>query len=90
MVQMLKQGVNKPLPVYKQAAIIFAGNNGYFDDLQLNQIATYESLLFEKLDTKYLTYIDQLISEEKMSEESTNTLHAIAKETLEELLSESK
>src|SRR5262249_56297799 len=39
--EMLKQGQYEPLPVEKEVLIIFAGNEGYFDKLEVNQIKAY-------------------------------------------------
>jgi F0F1-type ATP synthase alpha subunit len=35
-VELLKQGQYQPLPVEKQIVIIFAGTNGFLDDLPLS------------------------------------------------------
>jgi F-type H+/Na+-transporting ATPase subunit alpha len=53
LVELLKQGQYEPLPVEKQIVIIFAGTNGFIDDLPLPAIKKYEHELFLFLETKH-------------------------------------
>jgi F-type H+-transporting ATPase subunit alpha len=50
MVEILKQDQYKPLPVEKQIVIIFAGTNGYLDDLPLEQCRKFEEELYRFVD----------------------------------------
>ncbi len=50
LVEVLKQKQYDPLPVEKQIAIIFAGTKGHLDDLELSQIAEFETGLYDYLD----------------------------------------
>ncbi len=47
LVQVLKQPQYKPLSVEQQVLLIFAGTNGYLDDLPEEAIAKYESELYQ-------------------------------------------
>ncbi len=51
LVEILKQGPYSPVPVEKQVAIIFAGTNGYLDDLRVEDIRRFEQELYQYLDT---------------------------------------
>src|ERR1700720_102322 len=42
MVELLKQGQYSPIPVEKQVLIIFAGTNGFLDDLAVEQVRPFE------------------------------------------------
>ncbi|HZT43078.1 MAG TPA: F0F1 ATP synthase subunit alpha [Chthonomonadaceae bacterium] len=42
LVELLKQPQFKPMPVAQQVVIIFAGYNGYLDDIPVNQIRKFE------------------------------------------------
>jgi F-type H+/Na+-transporting ATPase subunit alpha len=53
LVELLKQGQYEPLPVEKQVVIIFAGTNGFIDDLPLPAIKKYEHELFLFLEAKH-------------------------------------
>src|SRR4051795_7922980 len=51
LVEILKQGQYAPLPVEKQVAIIFAGTNGYLDNIALGDLRAFESELYTYLET---------------------------------------
>ena len=53
LVELLKQGQYEPLPVEKQILIIFAGTNGFIDDLPLTAMKKYEQELFAFVESKY-------------------------------------
>ncbi len=46
MVEILKQGQFSPVPVEKQVLIIYAGTNGFLDDLPLDQCRAFETGLY--------------------------------------------
>jgi F-type H+/Na+-transporting ATPase subunit alpha len=50
LVEILKQGQYSPVPVEKQVMIIFAGTNGYLDDLRVEDVRRFESELYTFLD----------------------------------------
>jgi len=47
MVEILKQGQYSPVPVEKQVLIIYAGTEGFLDDLPLDQCRAFEDGLFK-------------------------------------------
>jgi F-type H+-transporting ATPase subunit alpha len=51
LVEILKQGPYSPVPVERQVAIIFAGTNGYLDDIQVEDVRRFEHELYEFLDS---------------------------------------
>ncbi|MPZ75934.1 MAG: F0F1 ATP synthase subunit alpha [Deltaproteobacteria bacterium] len=53
LVELLKQDQYQPLPVEKQVVIIFAGTNGFIDELPLASIKKYEQDLPLFVQTKY-------------------------------------
>ena len=50
MPEILKQLQFKPLTVEKQVIAIFAGINGYLDDLEVSKIRVFEEALYAYLD----------------------------------------
>ncbi|MCY4585078.1 MAG: F0F1 ATP synthase subunit alpha [Bryobacterales bacterium] len=50
--EILKQDQYQPLPVEKQIAIIYAGANGYLDDLTIEQCRPFEKELYDYLDAQ--------------------------------------
>ena len=53
LVEILKQGQYSPLPVEKQILIIFAGTNGYLDDLPVEQCRKFEEELYRFVDNAH-------------------------------------
>src|SRR5437764_296052 len=49
-VEVLKQGQYSPIPVEKQVAIIFAGGNGFLDDIAVEDVRRFEAELYRFLD----------------------------------------
>ena len=74
MVEILKQNQYVPMSVENQVAIIFAGVNGYLDDLEIEQISTYEKDLMEYLSANNQKTLDAITSSGKLDENSENDL----------------
>jgi F-type H+-transporting ATPase subunit alpha len=53
MVELLKQPQYRPMPAEKQVMSIFAGYNGYLDDLPLDAISRFEAEMLAYMDEKY-------------------------------------
>jgi F-type H+-transporting ATPase subunit alpha len=49
--EILKQGQYEPLPFSKQIMIIYAGTNGFLDDIPVNQCREFEKGLYKYVDT---------------------------------------
>ena len=68
--EILKQGQYQPLPVEKQIAIIYAGANGYLDDLTIEQCRPFEKELYDYLDAQGAGgMLDQLREKGKIDDE---------------------
>jgi F-type H+-transporting ATPase subunit alpha len=77
--ELLKQPQNSPLATPEQVAVIYAGTNGYLDDLPVAQVGTFLKGLCNYLNSRVPRYIE-LISQ-------TNTLDKEAEELLKISLS---
>ena len=74
--ELLKQGQYQPMPVEEQVLIIFAGVNGYLDDIEKEKVGDFENFLinsFKKNQKKIIQTVrtkkaldDQLIKEIKL------------------------
>ncbi len=53
LVELLKQGQYEPLPVEKQILIIYAGTNGFVDELPLTALKRYEQELYSFVQSKH-------------------------------------
>ena len=68
MTEILKQGQYSPLPVEKQIVIIFAGTNGYLDDLEIEDCQPFEQGLYEFMDSSYPSVGSQIIQKKQIDE----------------------
>ena len=81
LVELLKQKQYSPLSVEKQIAIIYAGTNGYLDDLQVSQIAAFESGLHDYLDRQGEGgVLEQIRTKKKLDDDTTAALKAAISE----------
>jgi F-type H+/Na+-transporting ATPase subunit alpha len=53
LVELLKQGQYQPLPVERQILIIYAGTNGFVDDLPATALKKYEQELYSFVESKH-------------------------------------
>ncbi|MDA1312969.1 MAG: F0F1 ATP synthase subunit alpha [Acidobacteria bacterium] len=68
--EILKQSQYQPLPVEKQIAIIYAGTNGYLDDLPIAQCRPFEKELYDYLEAQGDGgVLDQLRDKPKIDDE---------------------
>jgi F-type H+-transporting ATPase subunit alpha len=72
--ELLKQPQYSPLPMTDQVSIIYAGINGYLDDLPAEKVTAYIKGLREYLYTSKPKYIELVQSELKLGEEAENLL----------------
>jgi F-type H+-transporting ATPase subunit alpha len=70
MVEVLKQGPYSPVPVEKQVTMIFAGVNGYLDDIEVSAVVRFEADLMPFMDAKYPQIFDTIRTEKKISDET--------------------
>jgi F-type H+-transporting ATPase subunit alpha len=68
MVEILKQGQYRPLPVERQVAIIYAGTQGFLDDLAATDVRPFEEGLYAFLDKEYADLIHELSAKKEMTD----------------------
>ncbi|MDL1970870.1 MAG: F0F1 ATP synthase subunit alpha [Candidatus Desulfofervidaceae bacterium] len=73
LVEILKQPQYQPLPVEKQVTIIFAGVNGFLDELPVEVLKEYEPELYQFVEAKY-PQIYQSIKEKQEIDKETEEL----------------
>ena len=78
-VEILKQGLNSPLTVEKQIAIIFAGTKGLLKDVPVERVKEFEEEYLAFLDNKHRKVLDTLQAG-KLTDEVTSTLEEVAKD----------
>ena len=78
--ELLKQDQFAPLPVEKQIVIIFAGTNGYVDDLPASQCGAFERALYDFLDTSQAGLLQSIREKKTLDDALRNELHKVLKE----------
>jgi len=74
LVEILKQAQYQPLAVEKQVLILFAGANGYLDDIEESDVAAYEQQLYEFFEVRHAPVIQTLNEQKKMDDELKATI----------------
>jgi F-type H+-transporting ATPase subunit alpha len=72
--ELLKQDLATPFPVPEQVVSIFAGSNGFLDDLTNEQVKPFEEGLLKYVHDKYPDAIETLRTKQAMDKELEATL----------------
>jgi F-type H+-transporting ATPase subunit alpha len=67
--ELLKQPQYSPLPVEDQVAIIYAGINGYMDDVPVDKVVPFAKEMREYLRNNKPKYVELVRSEKKLTDE---------------------
>ena len=70
MVEVLKQPPYSPLPAEKQVMIIFAGNEGYLDDIPVSAVTKFEAELYPFIEASYPQIFENIRSAKKIDDET--------------------
>jgi len=89
--ELLKQDQYKPLPVEEQVLVVFAGVNGYLDDLEKEKVSEFEVFLLESFKKNQKKIIQSIKTKKsldaQLTKEITHVLDDIKKEFIKELKS---
>jgi len=80
MVEVLKQPPYSPLPVEKQIVIIYAGANGYLDDIDATSVTKFEAELYPFIEAKYPSILEDIKTKQKIDDEIKAQLNKILDE----------
>lgn len=72
--EVLKQPQNSPLAVWEQVAVVYAGLNGYLDEIPSDKVTVFAKGLRDYLKTSKPKYVENLIAEKKLSEDGEKLL----------------
>ncbi|WGD29225.1 F0F1 ATP synthase subunit alpha [Ancylobacter sp. WKF20] len=74
--ELLKQPQFSPLKVEEQVVVIYAGTNGYLDNLPVAKVRAYEDGLLLLLRTKHADILETIRTSKELSKETTAKLTA--------------
>jgi len=80
LVELLKQPQYEPLPVARQVAMIFAGTNGYLDNIPVTEVRSFETELFKHIETRNPTIFTGINEKKQLDDD----LKAALKTAVEE------
>jgi len=70
MIELLNQGRFDPMPVEEQVAVIFAGSNGYIDDIEVERVSAFTEGLRQYLKAECAETLAAIRDEKVVSEAS--------------------
>lgn len=85
LVEALKQGQYKPLPVEKQILTIFAVTNGYVDKYDVSTVQKYEKELLSYIESKHRHILDEIKNTKAISEELAEKIKAALDDLAQQL-----
>src|SRR6187401_2421733 len=80
LVEILKQPQYEPLSVERQVAIIYAGTNGYMDNVSLANVREYETELYRYIESRSPQLFSGIAEKKQLDDELKGTLEAALKE----------
>ena len=72
--ELLKQPQYSPLSVGEQVAVVYAGLNGYLDDIAVDKITSFAKGLRDYLKTSKPKYIEVIRNEKQLTDEAESIL----------------
>ncbi|MEA2031647.1 MAG: F0F1 ATP synthase subunit alpha [candidate division Zixibacteria bacterium] len=88
MVELLKQGQYKPMPIALQVMIIWAGSNSYLDDVPTDAISLFEEKFLAYCNKNYPDIEHWLNEEKKLTEKTEGELTKAVKDFKEQFKAE--
>ncbi|MCS7025428.1 MAG: F0F1 ATP synthase subunit alpha [Bryobacteraceae bacterium] len=87
LVEILKQPQFSPLPVEKQVLIIFAGTNGFVDDLPVSEVRRFEEELYRFVENAHPQLLATIREKKSLDDELKAQMSSVLKEFKERFTS---
>jgi F-type H+-transporting ATPase subunit alpha len=84
--ELLKQAQYSPLPVEEQVIVIYAGVNGYLDDMALSQVGNFEKFVLEEIKRSHKSLLKSLKTKLSLDESLENELKTVISEIKKKFL----
>ena len=68
--ELLKQGQHAPLPVEEQVLVIYAGSNGFVDDVPVSEVRRFEAEMLEFMRANHPELLEQIRSSGQLPEDA--------------------
>ncbi len=80
LVEILKQDQYVPMPVENQVVAVFAGNQGYLDDIPLEEVKRFEAEFLQFMDENKRDILDEIVEKKEITDENEEKLRAAIEE----------
>jgi F-type H+-transporting ATPase subunit alpha len=80
LVEILKQLQYQPLPVEKQVLLIYAGTNGFLDQVPTGDVGAYETELYRFFDARHPTILKGIAEKKQIDDAQKAEINAALKE----------
>jgi F-type H+/Na+-transporting ATPase subunit alpha len=80
LVEILKQPQYEPLPVERQVAIIYAGTNGYLDNIAVSAVHAFETELYKFIETRAPEVFRGIVEKKQLDDQLKGALDQAVKE----------
>jgi F-type H+-transporting ATPase subunit alpha len=90
LVELLKQGQFEPLPFTHQVIAIFAGTNGFLDDLTIEEVRPFEKALYAYIETVNPALFKNLAEKKSLTDEIKADISKTTAEAKERFLADRK
>ncbi len=67
--ELLKQGINVPVPVEEQVVVLYAGTRGYLDNVEVADVLRYESELLEWFHSRHSDQLRHIVDTGQVQDE---------------------
>ena len=74
--ELLKQGQYSPLTVPEQVVSIYAGVNGYLDEIAISEVGKFEREALDEIKSEHHDVLDSINNEKELSEKNAAKLKA--------------
>ena len=88
LVEVLKQNQYQPLPFSKQIVIIYAGTNGFLDDLDVEQIREFELELYKYVESMNAALLNSIMEKKTLDDSLKAEIEKTLKEFKQRFLAE--
>jgi F-type H+-transporting ATPase subunit alpha len=78
--ELMKQPQYQPLQVWEMALVLFAVNNGYYDDIDVKKALAAERAMREHLKAKFKDLVERIESTKDLSKDDEAKLHEAIKD----------
>src|SRR4030095_4652578 len=79
LVEVLKQPQYAPLPVERQVALIYAGTNGYLDNIALGGVRSFEHELYKLIEARHPQVFKDIVAKKQLDDQTKGALDAAVK-----------